>query len=262
MSTVSSGRDAPGDLAELRKGREELVVARRHRRRRQEEPHRHGVDHGVEFFLIAHGLGDRRLVGRAGLLDEEPVRQPHAEALLRRPLDQRLRVDRTREMDMQVGALRHSVEERAQRRMVVAQGVEALRGDRSVEVTGDDEKANGGDRRRQQDDPKDDPASQGVFLRSNGGRRKLAAPSPELKRRIAAFSLRVSGRRARRLLAGRLIELPIDDRDGGGRRCRCPAPRARLAGQFVVEGETAGRAAACGARRGVVEVADSVEGGR
>jgi hypothetical protein len=111
---------------------------------------------------IAHGLGDRRLVRRAWRLDEEPVRKPHAKALLRGPVDQPFRVDRTREMDVQITALRHSVEECAQRRMVVAQGIEALRGDCRIEVTGDHEKANGGGHRRQQDDRKDDPASHGV----------------------------------------------------------------------------------------------------
>jgi hypothetical protein len=75
-----------------------------------------------------------------------------AKPLLRGPLDQPFCVDRPREMDVQVAALRHSVEEGAQRRMDVAQGIEALRGDCRIEVTGDHEKANGGDHRRQQDD--------------------------------------------------------------------------------------------------------------
>ena len=88
------GRDAPGDLAEFREGREELVMAGRHRGRRQEEAHRHGVDHGVELPLIAHGLGNRRLVGRAGGHHHEPVLEPHAKALARRPADQRFGIDR------------------------------------------------------------------------------------------------------------------------------------------------------------------------
>jgi hypothetical protein len=46
-------------------------------------------------------------------------------------------------MDVQVAALRHSVEEGTQGGMVVAQAVEALRGDRRVEFAGDHDKANG-----------------------------------------------------------------------------------------------------------------------
>jgi hypothetical protein len=61
-------------------------------------------------------------------------------------------------MNVQVSALRHSVEKGAQRRVVVAQGISSA-GDGCIESRAT-MKGDGGDHRRQQNDRKDDPASQ------------------------------------------------------------------------------------------------------
>ena len=61
---------------------------------------------------------------------------------------------------MQVRALGHAVEEGAQRRVVVAQRGEVLRGDRGIEFARHHAEADGKDDGRQPDDRKNDPASQ------------------------------------------------------------------------------------------------------
>jgi hypothetical protein len=62
---------------------------------------------------------------------------------------------------VEVAALRHAIEERAQRGVIVARRREAGRGDDRVEFAGELNEAKQEDEGRQEDDGKDDPAPQG-----------------------------------------------------------------------------------------------------
>ena len=72
--------------------------------------------------------------------------------LLGRPRDETLRIDRAGQMGVEVAALRHAAQERAQLGMVVARRVEAGGGDHRVELACDHGQANDDDDGRQKND--------------------------------------------------------------------------------------------------------------
>src|SRR5215468_9747487 len=73
-----------------------------------------------------------------------------------------LRVNGAAEVGVEVPALRHAMEERAQRRTIVARCFEGGRGDDRVEFARQHRQAQQDDEGRQEDDGKDDPMSQGL----------------------------------------------------------------------------------------------------
>ena len=64
-------------------------------------------------------------------------------------------------MGVEVAALRHAIEERAQRGVIIARRREAGRGDDRVEFAGKQDEAEQEDEGRQENNGKDDPAPQG-----------------------------------------------------------------------------------------------------
>ena len=64
-------------------------------------------------------------------------------------------------MGVEVAALRHAIEERAQRGVIIARRREAGRGHDRVEFAGEQNEAEQEDERRQKNNGKDDPAPQG-----------------------------------------------------------------------------------------------------
>ena len=64
-------------------------------------------------------------------------------------------------MGVEVAALRHAIEERAQRGVIVARRHETGRGHDRVEFAGEQNKTEQEDERRQEHNGKDDPAPQG-----------------------------------------------------------------------------------------------------
>jgi hypothetical protein len=123
---------------EFFEGGEELVVAGRHGGRAQKPPHRKGVDELVIKLLVAQGIGNRdgiRLLTSFSLLND--VCGIDTEAALRRPGDEAFRVDGAGEMRMQVAALWHAMQKRAQSRVISARVFEAHGGDGRLEIAGE-----------------------------------------------------------------------------------------------------------------------------
>ena len=133
------------DGAELAEGGEEMVVSRRLRRARAEIAHRQRIDDAVVGLLLgrrvgsADGFGDRRRAFAlvAGRIDDCVVAHLHAEAIGDGPGDIALGKDAARQMNVQVAALGHAVEEGAQRRRVGARVGERCGGDGGVPVAGE-----------------------------------------------------------------------------------------------------------------------------
>jgi len=90
--------------------------------------------------------------------------------LLRGPGNEALRENGAAEVGVEVAALRHAMEESAQRRSIFARRFEGGRGDDRVEFARQHRDAQQDDEGRQQDDGKDDSASQGLprCLRCSG----------------------------------------------------------------------------------------------
>jgi hypothetical protein len=105
--------------------------------------------------LIAHGIGDGSVPAVARLASTTPagrrkVPAPPSEEGPHRP--------RRRGVSP---PLRHAIEERAQRGVIIARRREAGRGDDRVEFAGEQDEAEQEDEGRQENDGKDDPAPQG-----------------------------------------------------------------------------------------------------
>jgi len=151
-----------GYRSEFVEDREEFVVAGRHGGSWQECAHRERIDEPVVELLIAHGVGDRQRSRAVALrLGQHDALQVDAKIFLRGPSEEPLRVDRAGEVGVEVAALRHAIEERAQRGVIVARRREAGRGDDGVEFAGEQDEAEQDDEGRQEDNGKDDPAPQG-----------------------------------------------------------------------------------------------------
>src|SRR5262249_3777796 len=112
---------------------------------------------------VGDGRGDGHRCRSVALrLCQHDVPEVEAKPLLRGPGDEALRVNGAAEVRVEVPALRHAMEERAQRRTIVARCFEGGRGDDRVEFARQHRQAQQDDEGRQEDDGKDDPTSQGL----------------------------------------------------------------------------------------------------
>jgi hypothetical protein len=87
--------------------------------------------------------------GAAGLVTDRQRRLVEAQLLVLTPRDQVLGIDGAGEMHMQVGALRHALQERAQRGRIGTDGGEARGGDGGIARESDQQR--GDDRERDRD---------------------------------------------------------------------------------------------------------------
>ena len=142
-----------GCRAEFIECREEFVVIARHRDGRHEGARRERIDQLIVELLIVHGVGRGHVARKVALrLRQQGVRRVRAEMLLGRPRDETFRIDGAGQMGVEVAALRHAAQERAQLGMVVSRRVEAGGGDDRVELARDHGQANDDDDGRQKND--------------------------------------------------------------------------------------------------------------
>ena len=163
-----------GRRRELAEGGEEMVVPGRLRRARAEIAHRQRVDDAVVDLLFglridrSDRLFHRQRAGEfvAGFPGDRVVACLHAQAIGNGPGDEPFGINAAGQVDMQVAAFRHAVEEGAQRRRIGARVGERCGGDGGAPVAGepdggDEDNDEAGERRRQRK-PRAPPCRRGV----------------------------------------------------------------------------------------------------
>jgi hypothetical protein len=214
------GEMRAGHRAEPVEHREEFVVPCRHGGRRQEVAHRERVDEPVIELLVAYRVGYRPRSGAVALrLRQDDILRIDTKSFLGRPGDVVLRVNGAGQVRVQVRALRHAMQERAQRGVILARRPELLGGDDRVEFAGEQGKAEQENERRQEDGGKDDPASQDFCPGCALCNAKLAVQRAELNRADRGVRLRAAN--IIPPLAGSFPSAGKNRRDGGRHR-HCP----------------------------------------